>query len=128
MNTGTLQSSYGVLVKGRSHLLPVSSAEHTILVGNFNNTTEDDNNRKKVIKLRDELSKRMTSSQVARAQDVANECREKNYLGCDKSENKIGPNKENPSLEAIENKCTELGFAKGTEKHGDCVMKISNIF
>ena len=28
------------------------------------------------------------------------------------------------SLEAIENKCTELGFTKGTEKHGDCVMKL----
>ena len=27
-------------------------------------------------------------------------------------------------LEKIENKCTELGFTKGTEKHGDCVMKL----
>ena len=28
------------------------------------------------------------------------------------------------SLEELENKCTELGFTKGTEKHGDCVMKL----
>ena len=27
-------------------------------------------------------------------------------------------------LEMIEKKCTELGFTKGTEKHGDCVMKL----
>ena len=27
-------------------------------------------------------------------------------------------------LETIEKKCTELGFTKGTEKHGDCVMKL----
>ena len=28
------------------------------------------------------------------------------------------------SLEELKNKCTELGFTKGTEKHGDCVMKL----
>lgn len=28
------------------------------------------------------------------------------------------------SVKNIENKCTELGFTKGTEKHGDCVMKL----
>jgi len=28
------------------------------------------------------------------------------------------------SLEELENKCTELGFIKSTEKHGDCVMKL----
>ena len=27
-------------------------------------------------------------------------------------------------LEKLEKKCTELGFTKGTEKHGDCVMKL----
>ena len=27
-------------------------------------------------------------------------------------------------LEKIENKCAALGFTKGTEKHGDCVMKL----
>ena len=38
--------------------------------------------------------------------------------------NKEVPNKEIPTLEKIENKCTKLGFTKGTEKHGDCVMKL----
>ena len=34
-------------------------------------------------------------------------------------------NKENSlSLEKSINKCTELGFTEGTEKHGDCVMKL----
>ena len=28
------------------------------------------------------------------------------------------------SLKKIENKCTELGFTKGREKHGGCVMKL----
>ena len=32
--------------------------------------------------------------------------------------------KETSSLEKLINICTELGFAKGTEKHGDCVMKL----
>ena len=32
--------------------------------------------------------------------------------------------KETSSLEKIKDKCTELGFTKGTEKHGDCVMKL----
>ena len=27
-------------------------------------------------------------------------------------------------LEALEKKCSALGFTKGTEKHGDCVMKL----
>jgi hypothetical protein len=38
--------------------------------------------------------------------------------------NKEVPNKEITTLEKIERKCTELGFTKGTEKHGDCVMKL----
>ena len=45
---------------------------------------------------RDMVAKRMTSSQLARAQDLANECRRKNYLGCDRSEDKGSPNKETP--------------------------------
>ena len=28
------------------------------------------------------------------------------------------------ALEKIKDKCTELGFTKGTEKHGNCVMKL----
>ena len=32
--------------------------------------------------------------------------------------------KKSSDLETIEKKCTELGFTKGTEKHGDCVMKL----
>ena len=32
--------------------------------------------------------------------------------------------KKSSDLKSIENKCTELGFTKGTEKHGDCVMKL----
>ena len=39
-------------------------------------------------------------------------------------ENKVAPNKKILTLEATERKCTELGFTKGTEKHGDCVMKL----
>ena len=31
---------------------------------------------------------------------------------------------ETSPLEEIERKCTQLGFTKGTEKHGDCVMKL----
>ncbi len=34
-----------------------------------------------------------------------------------------GPETPN-ALEAIKKKCSALGFKKGTEKHGDCVMKL----
>ncbi len=32
----------------------------------------------------------------------------------------------NNSLQQAENKCKELGFAKGTEKYADCVMSLAN--
>ena len=30
------------------------------------------------------------------------------------------------SLEKVEEQCAEIGFTKGTEKFGDCVMKLLN--
>jgi len=37
--------------------------------------------------------------------------------------NALTPETADP-LEALEKKCSALGFIKGTEKHGDCVMKL----
>lgn len=34
--------------------------------------------------------------------------------------------KTNSSLQKSEQKCKELGFTKGTEKYGDCVMRLAN--
>ncbi|MBT3766027.1 MAG: hypothetical protein HOJ20_11295 [Rhodospirillaceae bacterium] len=34
------------------------------------------------------------------------------------------PLSSNTELKKYENKCSELGFSKGTEKYGDCVMKL----
>ena len=36
---------------------------------------------------------------------------------------KPGASEDADPLEKIEKKCAALGFTKGTEKHGDCVMK-----
>ena len=56
--------------------------------------------------------------------DYANDVRKSAQNVDSTNGNKEVPNKEIPTLEKIENKCTKLGFTKGTEKHGDCVMKL----